>query len=146
MRSHSSGMPRATAAALLFAVAAVAAASEAGQQPIDNFLTFTASPVEIQASLPPADDRLAASAFGTPLDAVRLHQLRGGDSQVNNDILVDGAVNDNTADRIVSGANTINGGSFANASGINTVIQNTGSNVLIQNAMIVNVQFADPGP
>ncbi|WP_454830798.1 hypothetical protein [Pseudoxanthomonas wuyuanensis] len=88
----------------------------------------------------------APAAFGTPLDATRLHQLRGGDSQVNNDILVDGSVNDNTADRIVSGSNTINGGSFANASGINTVIQNTGTNVLIQNAMIVNVQFADPGP
>ena len=35
---------------------------------------------------------------------------------------------------------------FANASGISTVIQNTGANVLIQNAMIVNVKFADSGP
>jgi len=37
---------------------------------------------------------------------------------------------------------TLTGDAFSNASGINTVIQNSGSNVLIQNAMIVTVDFA----
>jgi hypothetical protein len=37
----------------------------------------------------------------------------------------------------------IAGGSFSNASGLPTVIQNTGANVLIQNATIVNVRFGE---
>jgi len=32
-------------------------------------------------------------------------------------------------------------GSFINASGIPTVIQNSGANVLIQNATIINIQY-----
>ena len=38
-------------------------------------------------------------------------------------------------------ANVIQGASFANASGMPTVIQNSGSNVLIQNATVINLQF-----
>jgi hypothetical protein len=52
-----------------------------------------------------------------------------------------GTVTDNSAVNVVTGNNVINGGSFANSSGLPTVIQNSGSNVLIQNATIVNVQF-----
>ena len=84
--------------------------------------------------------------IGATVDADRLSGLRGGESSVDNRILVDGRVSDNVAERIVSGANAVGGGAFGNATGINTVIQNTGSNVLIQNAMIVNVQFTDPSP
>ncbi|NCT69734.1 MAG: hypothetical protein DI562_13820 [Stenotrophomonas acidaminiphila] len=73
----------------------------------------------------------------------RLSAMRGGDaSQTENLIDVDGSVDDNTAHHITSGSNSIADGAFNNASGINTVIQNTGSNVLIQNAMIVTVDFA----
>ena len=145
MHIHVSGLSRVTAAALLSAFAGVAAASEADQQSAGALPMFEAHVAEAQA-IPPADDAVAAAAFGAPLDAVRLHRLRGGDSQVNNDVLVEGLVSDNTADGIVSGSNAIHGGSFANASGINTVIQNTGTNVLIQNAMIVNVQFTGASP
>ena len=41
----------------------------------------------------------------------------------------------------MTGSNAINEGSFANASGLSTVVQNTGANVLIQNATILNIQF-----
>lgn len=84
--------------------------------------------------------------IGATVDADRLSGLRGGEKSVDNRILVDGRVSDNVAEKVVSGANAIGGGAFGNATGINTVIQNTGSNVLIQNAMIVNVQFTDPSP
>ncbi|MGV8939968.1 MAG: hypothetical protein ACOH1P_00305 [Lysobacter sp.] len=82
--------------------------------------------------------------FGVAVESTDLDKLRGGD--VQNDIRNNGTVSDNHADNVTSGTNTLTGNAFADATGINTVIQNSGSNVLIQNAMIVNVQFADPGP
>jgi hypothetical protein len=42
---------------------------------------------------------------------------------------------------VLSGSNYIANGSFANASGVPMVVQNSGSNVLIQNATIINVQM-----
>lgn len=84
------------------------------------------------------------AGIGSPIGLGALDALRGGASTVDNDILVDGNVQDNTADHVLTGHNTVDAGSFANASGISTVIQNTGANVLIQNATIVNVQFAPP--
>ena len=46
----------------------------------------------------------------------------------------------------IGGRNIVTGGAFGNAAGINTVIQNSGANVLIQNGTAVNVQFGGPGP
>ncbi len=91
-------------------------------------------------------EHASVDGIGTPVDAGELDSLRGGESTVDNDVLIDGTVEGNTADHIVSGANVISDGSFANGNGINTVIQNTGSNVLIQNGMVVNVQFVAPPP
>ena len=54
-----------------------------------------------------------------------------------------GTVANNTARNVDTGSNVIAGGSFSNASGLPTVIQNTGANVLIQNATIVNVRFGE---
>jgi hypothetical protein len=99
-----------------------------------------------ERSVPSTRDEHAMSDMGVPVDAGALEQLRGGDGTVDNDVLMDGTVGGNTADYIVSGANAISDGSFASANGINTVIQNTGSNVLIQNGMVVNVQFVAPAP
>ncbi|MBO9715846.1 MAG: hypothetical protein J7507_03330 [Pseudoxanthomonas sp.] len=71
--------------------------------------------------------------------------MRGGQDTNESNTSVDGSVHDNTADHVVSGSNSINDGAFANASGLNTVIQNSGSNVLIQNGMSIQVIFANPG-
>lgn len=87
-----------------------------------------------------------APALGTPVDIERLGGMSGRDSTVDNDVTIDGTVDGNTADGIVSGSNVIGGGAFDNASGITTVVQNSGSNVLIQNGMVVNVQFVPPAP
>ncbi|MET0807456.1 MAG: hypothetical protein ABWX93_01735 [Pseudoxanthomonas sp.] len=85
-----------------------------------------------------------SSAIGTPVDAGILQQMRGGESSVDNEVLIDGLVGGNVAEDVVTGSNAINGDAFANTSGISTVIQNTGNNVLIQNGMVVNVQFVGP--
>lgn len=99
------------------------------------------------ASDPPATAPVAG--LGTALDPAGLDGLRGGDGVdldlVENTSRNTGEVVDNHAENILSGNNTMSGDAFSGASGINTAIQNSGSNVLIQNATVVNVQFADPG-
>jgi hypothetical protein len=75
---------------------------------------------------------------GAPGDA--LAQQRGG-TDTHNDMRVDGSVAANTAVNVVTGANSIDAGSFANMAGIPVVIQNSGANVLIQSATIINLQF-----
>ncbi|UWX04850.1 hypothetical protein H1235_17255 [Pseudoxanthomonas sp. NC8] len=71
--------------------------------------------------------------------------MRGGDDTIESNTSVDGSVHDNTADHVVSGSNFISDDAFAGASGLNTVIQNSGSNVLIQNGMSIQVIFVNPG-
>jgi len=111
----------------------LAAEPVAAQERIDD-------PVEAVAS----GDVAQSASWGEALSADELGAQRGGEQTVSSVIRVDGEVTDNTADHVVTGANSIGGGSFANASGISTVVQNTGANVLIQSATIVNVQFSDP--
>ena len=100
------------------------------------------APVLVLESPAPQLPVVAVSELGHAVAVDRLSALRGGDgSQTENLIDVDGSVDENTAHHITSGTNSIADGAFSNASGINTVIQNSGSNVLIQNAMIVTVDF-----
>jgi hypothetical protein len=80
--------------------------------------------------------------FGAPaLSGETLDASRGGaEVQVLNKNTLDGVVSDNQAYNLSTGSNLIASGSFANASGQATVIQNSGNNVLIQNATIINLQ------
>jgi hypothetical protein len=88
------------------------------------------------ASLPSS-----VGGLGQPLSSEALDSFRGGFDVVKNDMLLSGSVADNTAAHVNSGGNYVGQGVFNNASGLPTVIQNSGSNVLIQNATIINVQF-----
>lgn len=102
---------------------------------------------------PSADEQAAARALFRTENAigaraaahsgsrdVPLASQRGG-TDTHNDARIDGAVATNTAVGVVTGANSIDAGSFANMAGIPVVIQNSGANVLIQNATIINLQF-----
>jgi hypothetical protein len=84
-----------------------------------------------------------AADFGPAADLGKLEQYRGGTDTYNttNNTQLNGMVSNNSATNVVTGSNTIDAGSFANMSGIPTVIQNTGANVLIQNSTTVNLQF-----
>jgi hypothetical protein len=87
----------------------------------------------------------ADGELGAPLSSAKLDDQRGGDESLGNSVIViDGEVTGNTASNVATGANVIQDGSFANSSGISTVVQNTGANVLIQSATILNVEFAEP--
>jgi hypothetical protein len=74
------------------------------------------------------------------VDAATLDEARGGADYEWNDIKSDGVVSSNQAYNLTTGNNWVTDGSFANAGGFSTVVQNTGNNVLIQNATIINLQ------
>ncbi len=80
--------------------------------------------------------------FGVAMNSGQLDEHRGGDVLVGQNNLT-GTVADNTAYKVSTGSNAITQGSFASSSGLPTVIQNTGANVLIQNATVLNVRFGD---
>lgn len=92
-----------------------------------------------------SEHALAANPFssGTQVPADTLSAMRGGSELVGAANLqkLGGTVADNTATNIMTGANSITAGAFANVSGIPIVIQNSGANVLIQNATIINLQL-----
>ena len=91
---------------------------------------------------PPAQQPQAATAFGaTAADDDLLDRARGGSEQTFIDTRLSGTVAGNTATNISTGANIIQDGSFANMSGIPIVVQNSGANVLIQNATVINLQL-----
>ncbi|MBO9650366.1 MAG: hypothetical protein J7605_17815 [Variovorax sp.] len=97
-------------------------------------------------SAPPGSETTAktdeAVAFvAMPVDSDKLASYRGGAEVVRNDMTLNGTTTGNSARNVDTGDNTISSGSFANMSGLPVVIQNSGANVLIQNAVIVHVQM-----
>ncbi len=79
--------------------------------------------------------------FGArPVPAAALATQRGGDA-VSIGAPLQGSVSNNAVAQSATGSNTLAGGALAGSSGLATVIQNTGNNVLIQNAVVVNLQL-----
>jgi hypothetical protein len=93
-----------------------------------------------QAASPPLRAALP-SPFGAirALDDKALSYKRGG-TDVFSDMKLKGVVADNQATNLTTGSNVISDGAFSGAAGLPMVIQNSGNNVLIQSATIVNVQ------
>ena len=103
-------------------------------------------PLAVAAGPPPearpAPQPLPAVADNErPEQDERLEQMRGGSDAPWSDMKLAGTVANNSAVNVVTGANIVTDGAFSNASGMPMVIQNSGANVLIQNATIVNVQI-----
>jgi hypothetical protein len=95
---------------------------------------------------PPAQAPQAEPGLGAPVDGADLEAMRGGEATVDASVLDQGTVDGNAATNVTSGLNSIDGGAFSHAAGITTVIQNSGSNVLVQNGTAVNLQFTGPTP
>ena len=83
----------------------------------------------------------APVVLGTPMEDAQLATLRGGTDTTLNDMRLNGTTASNTAVGAQTGTNTITEGAFGNMTGIPVVIQNTGANVLIQNALILNLHL-----
>ncbi|THC39466.1 hypothetical protein [Massilia sp. Mn16-1_5] len=92
----------------------------------------------------PRQENHTLSIGGQQVEAVDLGTLehqRGREDTVRQDTKLNGDVANNSAINVQTGSNSIDTGSFANMSGIPVVIQNSGANVLIQNATVINLQF-----
>jgi hypothetical protein len=91
-------------------------------------------------ALPFLDDVKAETVLGDESGDDTLAIARGRED-TSASATLDGLVSGNSASNMSTGANTIMGGSFANMSGLPVVIQNSGANVLIQNATVINLQL-----
>jgi len=87
-----------------------------------------------------AGQPVTVAGFGQAVSVSSLQHYSGG-SLVQNNQTITGTVANDTASQITTGANAISGNSLDGASGLPSVVQNTGNNVLIQTGVIVNVQL-----
>lgn len=105
-------------------------------------LPVVPAPGTTPRTAPPDTARLAIGGESVEaVDLERLERERGRADTVLNDTRLNGDVANNSAVNVNTGSNSIDAGSFANMSGIPVVIQNSGANVLIQNATVINLQF-----
>jgi len=108
-------------------------------EPVSELKGRQPLPVLVPAIVITVDDPAGFNSKAVP--PTRLARLRGGTDTVSNEMQLNGAVTGNSAVNVFTGANTISSGSFSNASGLPIAIQNSGANVLIQNATIINIQM-----
>jgi hypothetical protein len=105
---------------------------------------FGAEDAQKNAFAPAPRDTANIANIGSAVDTSKLDSYRGGSdsfTEVLNKAQLSGTVGSNVAAYVATGSNAITDGAFSNASGIPTVIQNSGANVLIQNSLIVNLQL-----
>lgn len=129
---------------VLAAVLALSASAYAQQPGLDSGARSGPRESVPQASGPKSEPVMApapALLSGDIADDALLEQSRGGDSRTIIDTKFTGTVNGNSATNVSTGWNVIQGNSFANMTGIPVVIQNSGANVLIQNATVINLQM-----
>jgi len=85
----------------------------------------------------------AGDVFGiAAVDSQDLALSRGG-AELDitlNEAKTTGAVSGNQASNLNTGSNFVAEGSFTGAYGFSTVVQNSGNNVLIQNATVINLK------
>ncbi|MFC0253764.1 hypothetical protein [Massilia consociata] len=128
-------------------------------KPVNRFLlaALVALPLAVQAEpaklpvkvsflsevhvAPQVGNGARGDAWGEAAAPERLAGTTGKDDAIRNEATLGGTVGNNTAVNTVSGNNVIDSGSFANAQGLPMVIQNSGSNVLIQNATVINLRL-----
>lgn len=87
-------------------------------------------------------DQLACDCadLGQPAGRSSLTQL-SGKADTTPSAALGGVVGANSASNVSTGGNLITNGAFSNMSGLPVVIQNSGANVLIQNATVINLQL-----
>jgi hypothetical protein len=88
-----------------------------------------------------AEPGLTGISLGQPVQLQELDKIRGqgGVMDITNVANLEAILADNDASNSVTGSNSINGGSFTHASGVFSIIQNTGNNVIIQDSTIITV-------
>lgn len=120
---------------LLFAVFAQAAAA----QPLPDILGAPL-PIPRLSYVDEVSCDCAPLGHGAPVDRTGLARL-SGKADATPSAALDGVVGTNAATNVSTGSNLITNGAFSNMSGLPVVIQNSGANVLIQNATVINLQL-----
>lgn len=78
--------------------------------------------------------------FGSPLAPHALDRHRAGEAKLQLNLMdVKASLEDNLAINTFNGSNYITGDAFGHASGLPVAVQNSGNNVIIQNAFILNL-------
>jgi hypothetical protein len=85
---------------------------------------------------------LETQKWGHPVASAQLDAQRGGTNTgpiTLNTNMLNATLYENSAKGNMTGHNTITEGAFGGASGLPTVIQNSGNNVIIQNGTVLNL-------
>lgn len=95
-----------------------------------------------------AAQTLALMDIGEPVSGEMLHSLSGGQGIsidtidiLANNMRLTADMKDNLLYSTSTGLNQVSNDAFSNASGISTVVQNSGNQVIINNAFILNLQM-----
>lgn len=130
------------AAMLVLPVWAFAGQPEAGQQRGGEAVAAPARrrPAAPAAGVNEAVPGLAQRGPGGAASPAELEGMRGA-RLVSTAATLSGTLSDNSATQVATGNNVIQSGSFSNAAGLPVVIQNSGANVLIQNATVLNLEL-----
>jgi hypothetical protein len=100
-----------------------------------------AAPAQGDTANSAMNSNLQSTGFDNPVATATLAGYRGGTEVVHNEMTLAGTTAGNTAINVATGTNAISAGAFSSMSGLPVVIQNSGANVLIQNAVILNLQI-----
>ncbi len=112
---------------------------------VENFVAISLLLLSFQGvTTAMADDDVLASeavsaSLGVPLSDADLSANRGGSALQISGMDLDSNLLDNQAMANVTGNNFVTEGALTSASGFSTVVQNSGNNVIIQSATIVNL-------
>ncbi|PKO58222.1 MAG: hypothetical protein CVU19_10855 [Betaproteobacteria bacterium HGW-Betaproteobacteria-13] len=103
------------------------------------------SPASVHAEVfvPTVTDEARNDSIGfgsAPLDESVLENQRGGSDLHLSEIRAVGNVSEVESHNVITGHNIVSDGALAGASGMPMFIQNSGNGVLIQNAVILNVE------
>ncbi|HEV2549897.1 MAG TPA: hypothetical protein VGU20_21480 [Stellaceae bacterium] len=100
-------------------------------------LAFAAAMLCVATAAQAAEGTAQDALFGSPaISENQMSQLRGGAEVIQN--ASQGADCNSCS---ISAASSVSGNAFQNASGIITVIQNTGINAVLQNSTVVNINI-----
>ena len=115
-------------------------AAEEVQAAVIAAAPMLSAPKAVECVMEPEAAVVSANPMGVKALDLKALAKRRGAADVYNDMQLKGVVANNQAVNVATGNNAITDGSFSGAAGVPMVVQNSGNNVLIQNATIVNVQ------
>lgn len=101
----------------------------------------TAPPILAIGAQPYTPVDAPATPLGAAVSENTLALNRGGYALQINQNQLDARLYDNQAIGNITGTNSVSDSAFSGMSGFATIVQNSGNNVIVQNATILNVQL-----